>query len=136
MRRLGFLALAALVSCRVYAQSQPVSNASCVTGQNFTPKAFAYEEITVGATAKFLTIATYRPAGQNGAMMAFISVETDNIRFRIDGGTPTSTVGHPVLATSTSVGSFIICEAALPRLQMIRSGSVDAAIKVTYFNQP
>ena len=134
MRKLGFIALMALtLPTLISAQSQPVSNASCVQGQNFVPIPFAWEEVSVSTVAIGLTAATYNPTASGfKSIMAFISTETDTIRFRIDGGAPTSSLGHQVAAG----GSFIICQASLNKLQMIRSGSSDVDASITYFRQP
>ena len=50
---------------------------------------FAYEDLTVGSTAVTFTSATY-----SGADYASLSVEGGPIRFRLDGGTPTASVGE------------------------------------------
>ena len=64
-----------------------------VTGQELT--VFAYEAIAVSNSAKSFTTATYAPATYGPASRAFVTVETDQIRWTCDGSTtPTSTVGH------------------------------------------
>jgi len=56
---------------------------------------FAYESITVGASAVSLTNATFNPTGSvPPAIRAIITVEDDTIRFRTDGTDPTSSEGH------------------------------------------
>ena len=97
-----------------------------------TYKTFAFEAITVGATAVGFTTATFAPDNIRDAEEALVSVETDNIRFRSDGIAPTSTVGH-----QATPGQFIvICgKQNVKNFQMIRSGSADATASVTYFRQ-
>ena len=48
----------------------------------------AYEDLTVAATAVGFTAATY-----GGASYASVLVQGGPIRFRLDGGTPTASVG-------------------------------------------
>lgn len=49
---------------------------------------FAYEDLTVAGTALGFTAATYLNADK-----AFVLCETAAVRFRLDNGTPTATVG-------------------------------------------
>jgi hypothetical protein len=62
--------------------------------------AFAYETLPSDGTVKTLTSATYE-AGLDGTRVraAYISVETNAIRWRCDGGNPdASTTGHQTVA--------------------------------------
>lgn len=94
-----------------------------------------YEAITVSNTALPLTAGKLIQTGaaflgQKQARKAIISVETDQIRFTIDGAnTPTSAVGHLL-----NVGDFLILNSAeeLQRFLAIRV-TTDASIKVTYY---
>ena len=52
-------------------------------------ESFAYEDLTVGSTAVGFTAATY---GNDGDY-ASVYVESGPIRFRVDAGTPTASVG-------------------------------------------
>lgn len=56
---------------------------------------FAHESISVAGTAIGFTAAT-RKSAANGAdaRFAFATLETDQIRWTVDGTTPTATVGH------------------------------------------
>lgn len=60
-------------------------------------RAGGFEQVTVGAAAVGLTASQIKPASGifNGkhAFSVTISVETDQVRFRVDGTDPTSTVG-------------------------------------------
>jgi hypothetical protein len=60
----------------------------------YTP--FAHETITVTTLAVSQLDATY--AATAGAV--FITVETNNIRYWIDGGIPTTAIGHPVVSAA------------------------------------
>ncbi len=88
---------------------------------------FAYEAVTLDATAGGvgLTAATY-----SGARSAFITLETGQIRFIIDGSTaPTALVGHLL-----EVGQNLnLGEEALMRFKGFRTTATSGAIKVTYF---
>ncbi len=64
-----------------------------VVGQDLT--AFAYEAIPVSNTAIGFTTATYAPTTYGPAHRAFVTVETDQIRWTCDGSTtPTNEIGH------------------------------------------
>ena len=66
--------------------------------------AYDFETITVtSSTAIGFTAAKLAPAYSSPPTQAFITVETTNIRFRVDGSTPTQTVGHLVQTTSSGV---------------------------------
>ena len=85
----------------------------------------AYESLSVSSTAVTLTAATYeaRP-------YAFITVETAQIRFRLDGTAPTATEGH--LAEPGDI-IHLRNHDQLEDFQAIRT-SADAVIKCAYGN--
>jgi len=90
------------------------------------PKPIGYESITVsnsaiGFTASYLAL---------GATVAFISIETGNIRIREDGTNPTASEGHLL---STGEVQMIEGTVALQQLRMIRE-TIDATVKVTYYS--
>ncbi|MFA5143991.1 MAG: hypothetical protein WC522_07510 [Candidatus Omnitrophota bacterium] len=60
-----------------------------------------FEEVTVDDTVKVLTASIYAPAQGRQASRAMITVEGGNIRYRVDGGNPTSASGH--LATEGDI---------------------------------
>jgi hypothetical protein len=60
--------------------------------------AFAFETLTVGAAAIGPTVATIYPADGFEATYGLFSVETNTVRFRMDGTAPTASVGHPLAA--------------------------------------
>jgi len=67
--------------------------------------AFAFEQITVNGAVGF-TSATFNPSNTGGpAQRAVVTVETDQVRYTIDGTTPTSTVGHLL-----AVGDVLVLE--------------------------
>lgn len=66
---------------------------------NFDTRArtfFDFETLTISSSAVSLTEATYDPTPGPGAAYTLMSVEADQIRFRLDGTAPTATVGHLV----------------------------------------
>lgn len=92
----------------------------------FTSKnAFAFETVTVGATAIGFTQATYLNANA-----ALVSITAANVRFREDGTAPTTTAGHTVTAGQ----SIQICGTTnIRNFLAIRDDAVDAEAAVTYY---
>jgi len=89
---------------------------------------FAYESITVGTTAVGLTTSVYK-SDTGTAARAIITVETDQVRYRYDGTSPTSTEGHLLNATDTLL---VVGRGNLDRIRFIRAGADDATIRVSY----
>lgn len=121
MRRkilLGALALA--LALPAFGQS-----ATCQTGGNTPLMAFAKETVTVSTTALQLTPATYL-----GAIAATLSLGTDTVNWWATGAAPTSSDGNPF-----AVGGFLtLCSIQdIQHFRVIRSGSVDAKLFVTYY---
>ncbi len=87
-----------------------------------------YEAITVADTAIGFTASKLVTAVAG----AFCTLETGQVRFRMDGSDPTSTTGHLL-----EVGqSFTIYNrAALVNIKFIRTGSTSGALKVTYLSE-
>lgn len=107
-----------------------------VPGDNFQPVGFAFETVTVGATAVGLTVSTYQPQtqGQQSAICAVVGVAVDSIRVRFDGVAPTATVGQLIAA-----GTVITLNQ--PSIRLFRAirdtgASNDAKLSVSYFNIP
>lgn len=92
-------------------------------------QAFAYEAITVSSTAIGPTLTTIFPSGKQAASEAFITVETNPVRWRADGTDPTSSEGH-LLQAGDSLSIFGTVN--LKNLKFIRTGS-DATLRVTYY---
>lgn len=101
--------------------------------QNGGYPAYAFESITVSSTAVGFTPTTYTVAeGATGQRRtpawALVTVESQSIRYRTDGGNPTASVGHLLTA-----GDALVLDH--PRdVQMFRAIRVssDATIQVTY----
>lgn len=90
-------------------------------------KPFAFEEVVIDDTAGgiSLTSSTY-----SDASYAKISIETAPIRFRVDGGTPTTELGHPL-----SAGDLLDLESPneILNFKAIRTEDTSATLIVTYF---
>ena len=91
---------------------------------------FTHESITVSSSSVGLTEATYSPGTQVPPTRgAIITVEDQNIRFRIDGTAPTSSVGHLAKNDDTiTLGSID----DVTNFRAIRQSGVDATIRVSY----
>lgn len=75
----------------------------------------AFEQLAPAGTALGITEAIRAPGGV-ACTWARFSVETQAVRYRIDGGLPTTTVGHPV---ATGVTIDIYGEANVRNLRII-----------------
>lgn len=92
----------------------------------------AFESVTVSTVAVGLTSATYSLRSANtkrGLKQAVISVENADIRYRMDGTSPTAAIGH--------IGykdSFITLSGAadIQKFEAIRKDGTNAVLRVTY----
>jgi len=93
-----------------------------------------YEVLTVGAAVVGLSVNKIKPTtGPYARMMAravMISSEDGDLRFRFDGGQPTASDGHYLVAGDALVISGY---QAMLKLQAIRTGETDGTLRVTYF---
>jgi len=94
--------------------------------------AFAFETVTISTVAKGLTVATFAPVpggSQKYATSAYLTLASGQVRYRYDGTDPTSGVGHIL-----DVGSFLVIEGfhQMDKLKLIRTGSADGVISVSY----
>jgi hypothetical protein len=93
-----------------------------------------YEVVTVGATVTGLTPTKITPVSGPYARMsaraALVSSENGDLRFRIDGGQPGANDGHYLVSGDTLV---LTGTQALQQFQAIRTGDVNATLRVTYF---
>jgi len=90
---------------------------------DLTPTAF--ESVTVPDSATALTAAT-----RKAKKAVFITVETAQVRYRMDGSDPTSSVGH-LLNKSGSL--YISNQTAIENIRFIRTGTVSGVLRVTYY---
>ena len=92
----------------------------------YDPVPFDYESVTVAAVAIGLTSGTY-----DDATRAEITLETAQIRFRVDGSDPTSSEGHIVDADDVIV---LNSAAQIAGFKAIRTGGTSGVLKATYFH--
>lgn len=62
------------------------------------------------------------------AKKAFVSIETNAVRWRDDTTAPTAAIGHPIAAAGT-----LEYEGSFDNLKFIRSGAADAVLNITYY---
>lgn len=80
----------------------------------------AFEQITVAGTSIGFTAAAITPSGSPEASVAACRLETAQIRWRIDGQAPTSSVG-----TLLEIGDTVVISGhdSMVRFRAIRTGS-------------
>lgn len=94
---------------------------------DWTP--FHYENITVTVDSVSMLTEAHRDVA--GAV--FITIEDNNVSYRIDGGNPTSVLGH-YLISSANQNLWLNNIFALKSLRMIAIGG-NSLIKVTYYRR-
>ena len=95
-----------------------------------TRSAYAFEQITVPNSATRLTGSNIR-TGTASTKKVVITVESANIRYRVDGTNPTATVGELVTVTQRiTLTSFSDIE----NFRAIRTGSTSATLDVHYYD--
>jgi hypothetical protein len=89
-------------------------------------KAKDFEQLTVDNTEGGIALTASK---YSNSQKAVITVETAEIRFRVDGGVPTSTVGH-----IADEDDQIVLDSAedIANFRAIRTGSTSATISVSY----
>ena len=92
-----------------------------------TPNGYEKLSVTTGAVVQITE------ALRLAARAVFITVETNNIRFRIDGGDPAITTGHLVVAASYQ-NIWLNNKAAIRNLRMIGIGGT-ATVHVTTYQE-
>jgi hypothetical protein len=95
-----------------------------------------FEEITLDGAAASLDTDKIFPEGQPARKAVTISVETAAARYRIDGGTPTAALGHPLCVSADPVyqGDYVtlVGTRALMQFRAIKV-SLTAKLMVTYY---
>lgn len=102
----------------------------------------AFEKLTISNTAVSLTALVYEPAGAahnelDTAHQAIITVETANIRYRLDGVAPTDpgeAVREADYGLLMRVGDILTLESKteIRKFRAIRATASDATINVQY----
>lgn len=97
--------------------------------------AFDDEVLTVSSTSKALTATKYAATGDIPADMAVCMVETDSVRFRVNGLDPTAAVGTLVIATATAPAPITVCGTSnIRKVRFIRV-TTDASLTCVYYRQ-
>jgi hypothetical protein len=93
-------------------------------------RAYNTESITVSSVAIGFTSATISPERRTKPIKAVFIVETAQIRFTVDGSTPTTTVGF-----LAEIGDIVTIngEGDIKNFKAIRTGASDATIQPIYF---
>jgi hypothetical protein len=93
-----------------------------------------YEVLAVGAPAVGFSISKYNPTtGPYAKMYAqavLLSVEDGDLRFRLDGGNPTSTDGHQM---NNGDNVILTGTQAIKQFRAAMTGDTNATLRVTYF---
>lgn len=89
----------------------------------------SYEEITVSNAVGGIGFTSALLLGFPQPKGAVLTLETAAIRWRIDGGSPSGTVGHLM-----SVGDSIVIHGPnnMPNFKAFRDTAVDGVLRVTY----
>ena len=93
--------------------------------QNYDWAPFYYEKVTLSTDAVSRLNQTYREDSKG----VFVTIETNSIRFRIDGGDPDANDGHVVIAGGNV---YLIDSKSVRNLRMIAVDGTATAI-VTYY---
>jgi hypothetical protein len=130
MRKVALLV--AIIAC-LAATPTKAAPGGCTNDSTLAP--MGDEVITVSSTALPFTATAYAPAGQNPAVLAVCTVETDSIRYRVSGLNPTASVGTIAIATATAPASFTVCGTMnIQRFRMIRV-TTDASVTCQYYRR-
>jgi len=94
---------------------------------------FAYGNVTV-TTAAVTQINPYYRTGENQAGAIFITVEGNDIRYRIDGGDPTNGIVGHLIDASIRQNLWLDNATSIENLRMIAIGG-NAYLKITYYRR-
>ena len=89
----------------------------------------SFESISVTGTAVGFTTETLKPTGDRSMKGVYVTVETAEVRFRLDGTNPTSTVGHLL-----QVGDILRLDniSDMANARFIRTGATSGLLMVSY----
>ena len=91
---------------------------------------YGFEQLTVTTSVQVLTPSLYKEASTSGgALSAFLTIESGDIRYTYDGTTPSNTVGHKLLNGNSLVLSG---QNQMAQFKAFRIGSTDATVSITY----
>jgi hypothetical protein len=93
-----------------------------------------YEEVTVGVSVAVFSPAKIKPTTGTYARLSaraiLVTSENGDIRFRIDGGQPSTSSGHYFTSGDTLV---LTGTQAIQQFRGIRCGDTNGLLRVTYF---
>ena len=99
---------------------------------DFSPlRSYAFEQITVSNTALPFTVAKYALANTVPAEVAQINCETNDVRYTVDGTTPTASVG---ILLKVGFSATINGSEDVKAFRVIRATGADGAISVNYLH--
>jgi len=100
----------------------------CIAGNVKGIDPLDHEELTISNSALGFTAGTIQQAAGNAAI-AVVTVETDSVRYWLDGTTPTSSSGHLAPADT----AFTICGLNSIKNFLAIRVTLDASLKVSFF---
>jgi hypothetical protein len=105
----------------------------CGKEDTLSPIPGSFEQIVVSTTALGFSAAKFAPDGDPpAAILAVLTVETSDVRFRADGLNPTAAVGDRISAG----GALTVCGTlTIRRIRFIREDAADATLSVTYYRE-
>jgi hypothetical protein len=93
-----------------------------------TSTAFAYNSATISTTAQDVSDVGFTDAQIDRADVAYITVDTQAVRFRYDGSAPTAAEGHQLDAGDKWL---LVGNQNIRNLQFIRAGASDGFVAIT-----
>jgi hypothetical protein len=93
-----------------------------------TSTAFAYNSATISNTAQTMLVVGFSAAEIDRADVAYITVDTQAVRYRYDGSAPTAADGHQLDAGDKWL---LVGNQNIRNLQFIRAGSSDGFVAIT-----
>lgn len=91
---------------------------------------YGYESITVSSSVKSLASSLLSPSATPPPVSALFSLESGEIRYRLDGVDPTATEGHILAMADTLVLEGVN---TLRQFRAIKTGENEGTLRVSYF---
>jgi hypothetical protein len=107
--------------------SVPAMSAEQVNVLGYTPSAYSRLPVTTAGVVRLSSIE------RETAGAVFITVETNNVRYRIDGGNPTLNFGHLVVAAAYQ-SIWLNDPASIKEFRVIAIGG-NAILHITYYKR-
>ena len=124
MKKYTFLIL---ITLSIFFFSSAAYSEQYVNVLGYTP--FAYQRMTVtNATVRMLNVTNAEIAGA-----VFITVETTNVRYRIDGGNPTDVEGH-LLSVAAYQNLWLSDPSSIRNFRVLSTGA-NATLIITFYRR-